>query len=367
MLFLILLFLIFYSYMIFPLVLAALRPFARRRFGHGRVEAVTVVCAVHNEEKIIAQKIHNFYALEYPVPPRLFLGLDGCSDGTRAQIEGAVKDGRVQYFQFPRQGKAQTLNALMEKVSTPYSVMTDANSMFDADALLRLAETMSDETGVVCGRLVLVDSLGNSGEGLYWRYETMLKKFENAFGSVMGANGAIYMLRSALYEKLPMGTINDDFSISMKIYEKGHAMRYAAAAVAREEAGSSDADEFSRHVRDGAGHYRALVYLCGMLNPLRPVRFFFYVSHRVLRWMAPFSMIALYVISCLRFNEPAYRLAWFAQSACYGAVAAVHFLKTKPRLLRIPYYFVLINGALLAGFVKLCTGRQQSVWVPLKR
>ena len=367
MVFIVLVSLIFYTYLFFPLILFVLQPLARRGGAGGRAEAVTVVCAVHNEEKVIAEKIRNFYALDYPVPPLLFLGLDGCTDGTRAQAGAEIMDGRVQLFDFPRRGKAQTLNALMEKVSTPYAVMTDANSMFEAGALLRLAETMSDDAGVACGRLMLVDAGGNSGEGLYWRYETMLKKLENAFGSVMGANGAIYMLRSALYEKLPAGTINDDFSVSMKIYEKGYAMRYASGAVAREDAGQTDADEFSRHVRDGAGHYRALCYLWKMLSPLRPARFFFYVSHRVLRWLVPFAMIALYVISAVRLKEPAYRMAWFIQSACYGAAAVVHFLKRKPKLLRAPYYFVLINGALLAGFIKLCLGRQQSVWVPLKR
>jgi cellulose synthase/poly-beta-1,6-N-acetylglucosamine synthase-like glycosyltransferase len=330
------------------------------------VGPVAVVCSLYNEEKIIAGKIENFYGLDY-LGAMLYLGLDGCTDNTMTEIHRVVGDDRVKVLAFPRGGKVSVVNALMREVTQPYVVMTDANSMFRPDAVTRLMEHLSDNVGVVCGRLVLVDKLRRSGEGIYWRIETFLKKAESVFGAVMGANGSIYLFRRELFESLPPNTINDDFSISMRIYERGHAVVYAEDAVAEEDLVTSDEDEFRRHVRDAAGHFRAMVYLKRLLNPLRPGRFFFYVSHRVMRWMVPFLLISAFIFNVLLATHPLYRVLLAMQCACYALMLMVHLKGIRWKPVYVPYYFTLLNIAILVGFIKNILGLQKTSWESTKR
>ena len=358
--------LIIYPHIIYPALLYGLPRRREEQQDGGAAGAVAIVCAVYNEEKVIAQKIENFYALDYP-NVELYLGLDGCSDNTIGEIRRAVRDGRVKVFSFPRGGKVSVLNALLRGVSQPFVVMTDANSMFHPDAVSRLMARLHEGVGVVCGRLKLTSAEGKSGEGIYWRIETLVKKAESDWGSVIGANGAIYLFRRELFEPLPAHTINDDFSISMHIYEKGYAVIYAEDAVAEEDLVTSDADEFKRHVRDAAGHFRALAYLSGMLNPLQGKRFFFYMSHRVLRWLVPFFVVAAFGTNAMLLDQPVYRALLIVQCLGYGIVAAVNVLRIRWKPLYVPYYFMLVNAAIFLGFFKNLLGMQKAAWESTRR
>ncbi len=359
--------LIVYPLLIFPALLFVIPRKAKRILGCGSTGPVAVVCSVFNEEKVIARKIDNFYGIDYP-DIELYLGLDGCTDNTLAEILRAARDDRVKVFTFPRGGKVSVLNALLRKVRQPYVVMTDANSMFRADAVMRLMEHMRNGIGVVCGRLVLVDNEGHSGEGIYWRMETLVKMAESDFGSVIGANGAIYLFRREFYEPLPPDTINDDFSISMRIYERGHSVVYAVDAVAEEELVTTDREEFRRHVRDGAGHLRAMRYLWRLLNPFKGKRFFFYFSHRVLRWMTPFFLIlALVLNALLAARQTIYQVLLMAQCVAYALMVVVHLRGVRWKPIYAPYYFLFLNVAILVGFIKNTLGMQKAVWESTKR
>jgi cellulose synthase/poly-beta-1,6-N-acetylglucosamine synthase-like glycosyltransferase len=359
--------LIVYPHLVYPALLYVLPRKKTGNPGKGAAGPVAMVCSVYNEEKVIAHKIENFYRIDYP-ELELYLGLDGCTDNTLDEIRRAVRDDRVKVFTFPRGGKVSVLNALLEKVNQPYVVMTDANSMFRTDAVTRLMERMREGVGVVCGRLALVDEEGQSGEGIYWRIETFVKMSESDFGSVIGANGAIYLIRRELYEPLPPDTINDDFSISMRIYERGHSVVYAADAVAEEELVTTDKEEFRRHVRDGAGHFRAMRYLWRLLNPLKGKRFFFYFSHRVLRWMVPFFLIsALLLNALLAERHLIYRVLLATQCTGYSLMAAVHLLGVRWKPIYAPYYFLLLNVAVLVGCIKNILGMQKTAWESTKR
>lgn len=359
--------LIVYPHLVYPILLCLLPRGRKGKIGRVTTEPVAIVCSVYNEEKVIAEKIENFYSLEYR-DVELYLGLDGCTDNTLAEIRRSVRDNRVKVFSYPRGGKVSVLNALLSNVHQPFVVMTDANSMFRPDAVTRLMEDMHDGVGVVCGKLELVDRQGHSGEGIYWRIENFVKEVESDFGSVIGANGAIYLFRRALFEPLPRNTINDDFSISMRIYERGYSVVYARDAVAREQLVTSDAEEFRRHVRDAAGHFRAIVYLGRLLNPFRGRRFFFYFSHRVLRWAVPFLLLAALGSNVtLAMSHPLYRTLLVMHCAGYGLMAAVHFMGIRWKLLYIPYYFMLVNTAILLGFLKNTLGLQKTAWESTRR
>jgi len=358
--------LILYPHVIYPVLLSLLPRRGRWPNGAESQRGVAVVCSVYNEEKVIAQKIDNFYALDYP-DSELYLGLDGCTDNTLTEIKRAMRDERVKVYSFPRGGKVSVLNALIHEVHQPFVVMTDANSMFHPDAVTRMVARLSDRVGVVCGRLMLMDEDGKSGEGIYWRVETFVKKTESEWGSVIGANGAIYLFRRALFEPLPSDTINDDFSLSIRIYEKGYAIVYAEDAVAEERLITSDAEEFRRHVRDAAGHFRALAYHWRLLNPLQGKRFFFYMSHRVLRWLVPFFLIAAFVSNTFLLDHLLYRILFVAHCLGYGMVATVHVFHVRWKLFYIPYYFMLLNAAIMLGFFKNALGMQKTAWESTRR
>lgn len=358
---------IIYPHLIFPSLLYIFPSNKVENLGKGAVGPVAVVCSVYNEEKVIANKIENFYKIDYPELD-LYLGLDGCTDNTIAEIRRVVRDDRVKVFAFPRGGKVNVINALLANVHHPYIVMTDANSMFRPDAIARLMENMKPGVGVVCGRLVLLDEKEESGEGIYWRIETFVKTAESDYGSVIGANGAIYLFRRELFEQLPPNTINDDFTVSMSIYESGHSVVYAADAVAEEKLVTTDREEFRRHVRDGAGHFRAMRSLLPLLNPLKGKRFFFYFSHRVLRWITPFFLILLFVLNTiLAQGKPFYQALLAGQCVAYTLMAVVHFLGIRWRPIYVPYYFLLLNLAIFVGCIKNILGIQKTVWESTKR
>ncbi len=359
--------LILYPHILYPVILCILSRKQDRGLSGGASGPVAIVCSVHNEEKVIAQKIRNFYSLDYS-HARLYLGLDGCTDNTMPEIRRCVRDDRVQVYAYPRSGKVGVLNNLMQKVCEPFVVMTDASTMFRSDAVSRLMTHIDDSVGVVCGQLVLVDAAGHPGEGIYWRIETFVKQVESKFGSVIGASGAIYLFRRDLFEPLPPNTINDDFSISMRIYERGHDIVYGRDAAAEQRLPMSEAEAFRRHVRDAAGHFRALVRHWRLLNPLRGKRFFFYVSHRVLRWIAPFLLlVALVSNAYLAGLHSLYAAVLVMQCIGYAAVVAVHFTRIRWKPLYIPYYFMLVNLAILLGFLKNMFGLQKTAWESTRR
>ncbi len=360
-------FIILYPHLIYPAILHLLARNRKKIIGSGARGPVAVVCSVYNEEKDIARKIDNFYCLDQP-NLEMYLGLDGCSDNTLSEIRQAVRDSRIKVFEYPRGGKVNVINSIMSEVWQPFVVMTDANSMFKLDAVTKLMACMNDDVGVVCGRLILVDEQGKSGEGIYWHIETLIKKAESVFGSVIGANGAIYLFRRNLYEPLPPNTINDDFSISMRIFERNYSVVYAEDAVAEECLVTTNSEEFNRHVRDSAGHFRALKYHWRLLNPFRGKMFFFYVSHRVLRWLVPFFLIIAFLFNILlALHNPIYRILLAIHGAGYVLILITHLLRLRWKPLYIPYYFMLVNSAIFVGFIKNLLGLQKASWESTRR
>ncbi|SRR6266581_4697496 len=361
------LFLTLYTYLLFPALLSVLLKFCRNNDAAAPLKltnppSVAILCAMYNEEKVVREKIENFRKLNYG-HPRLYIGSDGSSDRTNCILEALKNDDQIRVFIFPRRGKVHVLNDLIEAASEDILIFTDANSMFEPDAVKKLVEPFVDgQIGGTCGRLVLLDESGTSGEGFYWRYETFIKKVESRFNCVIGANGAIYAIRRELVALLPSNTINDDFTISMRALEKGFGIRYVQDAVATEKAQPDDAVEFRRHVRDAAGHYRAVAYLKIMLNPLHFKRFFFYVSHRVIRWFVPHFLLLLLIIPLFQLHDKWIKGFYLIQLTCYGIALLGYLSGTRRKFFYIPFYFVYINVALMIGFLRNLIGVQKVMW-----
>lgn len=337
---------------------------------------VDLLIAAYNEEKVIDRKIRNSLGQDYPKELlKIWIASDGSSDNTVSiSKEYAETYENVHLLDFDRMGKSNVLNKALPKMKSDIIVFSDANAEFSKDALKKMIKHFSDKkVGCVCGKLVYSNPgeiVSGKGESFYWKYETLLKKLESRIGYVAGANGAIYAIRNNLIDSLSPGTINDDFVLSMKIVQKGYKSLYEEDALAYEEVAPSVEHEFKRHVRDGAGHYIAMAHLLGLLNPFLGIRAFIYWSHRVIRWIAPFVIIALFWANTYLLGSLLYNVTFSLQVIAYVLAISGLFLHKKKKLpffVYIPFYFFNLNIALFFGFVKAISGRQHMTWESTER
>jgi cellulose synthase/poly-beta-1,6-N-acetylglucosamine synthase-like glycosyltransferase len=371
---------VIYGYIGYPILLTAGSLFfskgGRKYNVAGEWPRVDMLIVAYNEEKVIGSRLKNCLTLDYPADKlRVWVVSDGSIDKTNEIVQKyAFKDGRICLVALERTGKSGAINKAVSLLSGDIIVFSDANTEFESRAVKNLVRNFQDNTvGCVCGRLIYRNPdqvISGKGEGLYWRYETMLKKLESGMGYVSGANGAIYSIRRGLFENLPDGTINDDFMISMKIVGKKFKCIYEENAIAYEEVASTMKHEFKRHIRDGAGHYIAVSHLTGLLNPMLGVRSFIYWSHRIVRWVLPFIFVGLFCINALLLAKSLYQAIFIMQCIFY-VLAIVGLLtiryKHLPFIIYVPFYICNLNVALLIGFFKAISGRQKMTWERTER
>lgn len=367
-----------YTYLGYPVVLWIASRFLppKETYPDTVLPSVTMIIAAYNEAKVIAAKLENCLALDYPAGKVNFIvASDGSSDATNSIVSGkAATEPRIRLLALPRGGKAIAINAAMKEADGEIVVFSDANTLYEPAALGKLAGHFADTlTGCVCGRLSYHNPgtvISGRGESAYWRYETALKKMESRLGYVAGANGAIYAIRRKLFDPLPAGTINDDFFISMRIVLRGFKCLYDAEAVAYEEVAPDVKSEFRRHVRDGAGHYIAVRQLVGLLNPLLGLKAFIYWSHRILRWAAPFILIGVFAANAAISARHPYSALFFLQLAFYITALTGYFIshwRKAPFIVYVPFYFCNLNLALLFGFFRVLSGSVKPTWESTQR
>lgn len=337
---------------------------------------VTLVVPAYNEADILATKVQNCLALDYPADRlQLLFITDGSTDHS-AQV--LARFARVQHLHSPRRaGKSAAENRAIQHVTTPYVVFTDCNTDLNPAAVRELVKHYQDpRVGAVSGekRVQADGSTAGAGEGLYWRYESFLKRCDSDIRSLMGAAGELVSFRTDLFAPLEPDTILDDFVQSMRIVARGYRVVYEPAAYAREEPSFSLAEEWKRKVRICAGGWQAMSRLTGLLNPLRyPVVSFLYVSHRVLRWtLTPLLLALLLPLSAAlaATDGPIYVLLLAAQLAFYGAALLGWQLgrqQEPPRLLLVPLYFCLMNAAAFAGCWRFVRRAQPAAWDKAQR
>ena len=336
---------------------------------------VTIVIAVYNEEVVIGDKIQNCLDLDYPSERlKIFIASDGSNDETNDIVrKHSEKNSCIELLELPRAGKCNAINYALSLVKSEIIVFSDANTEYHTNAVQKLVRHFQDpEIGCVCGHLMFRNPqkvISGEGESLYWKYETEIKKLESKCGCVAGANGAIYALRSDLVEALPANTINDDFLISMRVVQKGKKSVYEPEALAYEDVAPSVESEFKRHIRDGAGHYIAILQLWRLMNPFRGIPSFIFWSHRLLRWLAPFILLAFFFGNLFLLNDLLFRILFFLQALFY-TLALLGLIGKNNELhifVYIPFYFCNLNLALLIGFFKVVTGFQKPIWSSTRR
>ncbi len=362
-------------------VLARLRP-ARPMPSADFTPPLTLVIPAYNERAVLDAKLENCRSLDYPRDKLAILFVtDGSSDGS---AEALAALGEVSVLHAPtRQGKSAAMNRAMVHVQThaptPVIVFSDANTRLNPPALRLLVRHFADSAvGCVAGEkrvhVDAVDQAASAGESLYWRYESTVKRWESTVGNVMGAAGELFAIRSACYVPLPEDTLIDDFVLSMRIAMQDKRLVYEPAAYAHEHASASTGDEWKRKTRIAAGGIQAVVRLTPLLNPLRyGLLSFQYISHRVLRWtVTPLALLLLAPLNLrLAWKRGGfYRLLLGAQVLFYGAAwlgwrLEERRIRIKP--LFVPFYFTMMNVAVLAGFWRLVRRRQDVRWERVRR
>lgn len=373
--------LIFYAYIGYPIFLFVLSKFFNQNEQKELNETnewpnVSLIIAAYNEEQIIASKIENCLAIEYPRKLlTVWIASDGSSDSTNDIVKKYMAmHENIYLLEFQRTGKSGILNETMKSINDEIVVFSDANTEYSTDSIKKLIKYFKRlDVGCVSGRLVYRnpgESISGKGESLYWKYETVLKKMESKLGYVAGANGAIYAIRRELFEPFPPRTVNDDFTLSMKIVMKGFKSIYEENAIVYEDVAPTMESEFNRHVRDGAGHYIAIVYLLGLLNPFLGLRSFIYLSHRILRWMVPFLLIIIFILNIFLFKDIIYMILFVLQTLFYLLAIIGLGINKKIKLsffIYIPFYFCNLNLALFIGFLKAITNSQRTTWERTER
>ena len=335
---------------------------------------LTLLIAAYNEEAVIERRVLNALDMDYPRDRlEIVIGLDGCSDRTAEIVSGFGHRG-VRLLDFDeRRGKASVLNAAMSRVDGDIVLMSDANTDIDPQAARQLVRWFRDpRVGAAVGRLILTDAgSGRNVDGLYWQYETFLKRCEGRLGALLGANGAIYAIRRDLFQPIPNQTLIDDFVIPLLAkLNSGCLIIYEPTAVAREETPADVRSEFRRRTRIGAGGFQSIGMLWRLLDPRRGWVALAFLSHKVLRWICPFLMIGLFVSNLWLLEFPFYRLVLVSQLGLYLVSGLAAFLPPLVKFLkplRLATMFTSMNLALFVGFWRWLIGRQTGTWARTSR
>ncbi len=389
-LFWVLLFLVFYSYFGYGILLFFLvkikRFFVKNidepSFGADEnLPEVTFMVAAYNEERWIEDKIRNSLALDYPKNKIHFLFVtDGSNDSTPELIKTFAEKtpdfNIVLHHQAERRGKIAAVERVMPFVKTPIVIFTDANTDINPDAVRKIVRHYAEPSvGGVAGekRVQMSGEASGAGEGFYWKYESLLKKWDSELHSVVGAAGELFSVRTDLYAPVEKDTLIEDFVMTLRIAQRGFRIVYEPQAYAVEGHSESVKEELKRKIRISAGGLQAVWRLRALLNPFKYSTLCFqYVSHRVMRWtIAPLALPIIFFLNWFLATESQfYTYILWCQIFFYVA-AALGWLfeqfKVKVKAFYIPYYFCMMNYSVYRGFGRLMAGRQSVVWEKAKR
>jgi len=387
-LFWILLFIVFYAYLGYGVLLFILIKLKRllgkkKQIREGEYEPeVTLFVAAYNEKDYVDAKVKNSRSLEYPQEKVKHVWVtDGSNDGT-PELLREYKGVEVFHIN-QRGGKIGAMNRGMEFVKTPIVIFSDGNTMLGHESIRRIVNLFSDlKVGCVSGEKRIFgkekDAAAGAGEGLYWKYESKLKKWDAELYSVVGAAGELFAIRTELFQKVEKDTLLDDFIISLRVAQKGYTIQYDPEAYAIETASANVKEELKRKIRISAGGIQSVIRLSSLLNIFKYGTLSFqYISHRVLRWtLAPLSLLLMIPIGLiLGINEGIFKFGFYStlfwlQILFYLAALLGWYLENKSikvKLLFVPYYFFIMNLSVFLGFKRYLKGSQSVNWERAKR
>ncbi len=365
--------LVAYTYAGFPLLVFVRGKMFRRPYRRADyTPSVSLIVAAYNEEATIGRKLENILALDYPRDKlQVIVVSDGSTDRTNQIVRQYVRRG-ILFLPLPRVGKAAALNAAVAMATGEILVFSDANSIYAPDAIRALVRPFADRwVGGVAGNQVYVtpDEMSSSGEGEreYWGFDRWLKFYESEAGNTISATGAIYAIRRHLFQPVPEG-VTDDFVTSVRVIAQGYRLVFAPDAVAYEPVSKNEKVEFGRKVRVITRGLRGVWLMRQLLDPFQ---YGFYAvqlfSHKVLRRMVAFPLVALLVMSFGLWNAgPVYKVAALGQVALYGCGLAGFLLRNtrvgRSRVLALPFFFCMVNAAVIVATFNLLRGQRIVLW-----
>ena len=362
----------------YPLFLVLL---ARSRAGvppriSGDLPRLTLLISAYNEKAVIEEKLRNALALDYPRELLEIIVISDCSDDGTDEIVLRYAPLRVRLVRLvERLGKSAGLNLGVQQALGDVLVFSDANAMYQQDAVRMLVRHFSDpRIGYAVGNARYVECAGQAAsaesESLYWKMETWLKQKESDFGSVVGGDGAIYAIRRELFTSLRPTDIND-FLNPLQIIIRGYRGVYDRKAVCHEEAGDSFEKEFRRKTRIISRSLNAVCRAPRVLLPwVQPRHWIALISHKVLRWFIPLFLLVLFFTSLCLWHAPFYGAVFGLQLAFYFLAVLGWYMERSgkcPRILYLPYYSCLVNLASLLGVFKFLTGSLSPTWQTIRQ
>lgn len=388
-LFWILLFTVFYTYIGYGILLFSIIKIRRffkigglTQIDYSYEPEVTLFIAAYNEKDYVASKMKNTLELDYPKEKLNIVWVtDGSDDGTPEMLS-KYPNTTVHHLD-ARNGKIGAMNRGMEFVKTPIVVFSDANTILGKESIKRMVRLFSTEkVGCVSGEKRIfnydTDVASGAGEGIYWKYESALKKWDAELYSVVGAAGELFAIRTNLYRHIEKDTILDDFIISLRVAQEGYTIQYDPEAFAIETASANVKEELKRKIRISAGGIQSVVRLKSLLNIFKyGMLSFQYISHRVLRWtLTPLCLILLIPISFILgykqgFIEVGlYSILFWLQLLFYVTALLGWFLENRAirvKVLFVPYYFFIMNLSVVLGFMRYIKNNQSVNWERAKR
>ncbi|HAZ13630.1 MAG: hypothetical protein A2X86_13940 [Bdellovibrionales bacterium GWA2_49_15] len=351
---------IVYHYAVFVLIIYVLSAVKKNTPLKGNdLPFVSIIVAAYNEEKVIARKILNSFALDYPKDKmEIIVVSDGSTDDTPAIVKSFKPQEVICVHDPIRRGKSMALNRAVNRSTGKILFFTDANTILEKSCMRKLVRNFSDGgVGGVSGKKDINKDLKNRsaslGDKTYWQFESALKLRQSQINSISTADGEVFAIRRCLYEDLPDGTINDDSTITIDIVRKGYRVVYEPEAISSEEASITLEDDFNVKARMVYGGLQVIQRYMNILNISHCYFIFQFLSHKALRYTMPIFLLLLLGSNVFLTGE-LYSAFLVAQMLFYlSAAVGFYQYKTGDRqtIFYYPLYYTMVNLAALKGIM----------------
>lgn len=363
------------TYFIYPLSLFL---FGKKRQVKSALSTnfdIAVVIAAYNEENVIEKKIQSVLATSYPLDKLvIYVGSDASTDRTNeivANFGAQYPNVQLKIFQ-GRTGKAGIINSIIEQCKEELLILTDANVFFTPSTIPNLVRHFSEnETHQVCANILKISDRNENIQALekgYLLVENQIKLRESAsWGFVMGAEGGCYAIRRTAYTPIPPNFYMDDFFVTMSVIANKGRVIFDEEAICYEDLPTESTEEFKRKIRISIGNFQNLVAFKKLLWPFWSAIAYSFISHKILRWLTPFFLILLFLVSfLLSFDCFFFQVLALVQCVLFLSPLAIPYLKWMKPALFVAHFYNM-NLALLIGFFRYLKGVKSSVWQPTPR
>jgi cellulose synthase/poly-beta-1,6-N-acetylglucosamine synthase-like glycosyltransferase len=362
-----------YVYFLYPVIITSLSRFLNKQFSKADIEPhVSIIITAFNEEQGIASKIENTLSLDYPNDKmEIIVGSDGSFDRTNEIVKSYESHGvRLMEFSSNR-GKTMVQNDCVQIAKNDVIIFMDASCLCEPNSIRKLVANLSDlRVGAVAGRVEFIQSLKNlttESQGIYWKYEQMLKAAESKMGTLVGVDGPLYAIRKALYVSLNKDIISDLIS-PLLVIRDGYSVVYESDAITYEEATKHSVDEIRTRRRIVSRGFYGLSKYPELFHILRrPLLAWQIISHKILRWLVGVYFIVMLICSLFLIINFSYLIMFTGITTflCF----AYHGFKTQDhckKVFAVPYYFILVNWAAMLGALDFLRGKKVISWEPLR-